>query len=139
MTNQELIRSFESNSLPEGSFHHAGHVRLAFAYLTAYPVLQALQKFTSALKKFAAAHGKPQLYHETITCAYVFLIRERMTRDPVHEWEEFARRNPDLLAWKNGILARYYRESTLKSDLARNIFVLPDRGLELETLAPAIK
>jgi len=139
MTNQYLIRHFETNSVPGDSFHHADHVRLAFAYLTEYPTLDALQKFTSALKNFAAARNKPQLYHETITCAYFFLIRERMVRDQAFNWEEFARRNPDLLIWKNGILTRYYRESTLKSDLARNIFVLPDRGLELETLAPAIK
>lgn len=136
MTNQDLIRRFETNSLPDDSFHHADHVRLAFAYLAGYPTLDALRKFTSALKNFAAAHGKPQLYHETITCAYFFLIRERMVRDQGRNWEEFARSYPDLLIWKNGILARYYRESTLKSDLARNIFVLPDRSLERPRSAP---
>ena len=136
MTNQDLIRRFETNSLPDDSFHHADHVRLAFAYLTEYPTLDALQKFTSALKNFAAAHGKPQLYHETITCAYFFLIRERMVRDIGLSWEEFARRNPDLLIWKNGILIRYYGESTLKSDLARNVFVLPDRCLDRPVSAP---
>ena len=31
----------------------------------------------------------------------------------VNDWDEFCRRNPDLLVWKNGILARYYEESTL--------------------------
>ncbi len=80
MSNQELIHRFESDAVPEGSFHHADHVRLAFAYLCEYPVLQALEKFASALKRFAAARGKTQLYNETITCAYFFLIRERMAR-----------------------------------------------------------
>jgi hypothetical protein len=49
-------------------------------------------------------------------------------------WEEFARRNTDLLVWKKGILDRYYRHATLKSDLARKIFVLPDKCLELPSL-----
>jgi len=133
MNNEELIRCFENDTVPEGSFHHADHVRLAFAYLCEYPVLIALEKFASALKRFAAARGKMQLYNETITCAYFFLIRERMTCRAGLDWEEFAQRNPDWLMWKEGILTRYYRESTLESDLARNVFLLPDRCLEQET------
>ena len=93
------------------SFHHADHVRLAFAYLCEYPVLEALEKFSSALKRFAAARGKTQLYNETITCAYFFLIRERMARSAGASWEEFARQNADLLTWKDGILNRYYHEA----------------------------
>jgi hypothetical protein len=133
MGNQDLIRRFENDSVPEASFHHPDHVRLAFAYLTEYPVLEALEKFSNALKRFASARGKTQLYNETITCAYFFLIRERMARCEVASWEEFARRNPDLLVWKDGILSRYYRESTLKSDLARKAFILPDKCLESPT------
>jgi len=135
MTDKELIRCFESDAVTEDSFHHADHVRLAFAYLSEYPVLQALEKFATALKQFAAARGKTQLYNETITCAYCFLIRERMANLESTSWEEFARRNPDLLVWKDGILSRYYREATLKSELARNVFLLPDKGLELRDIS----
>ena len=127
MNHQELIHRFEGDAIPEGSFHHADHVRLAFAYLCEYPVLQALEKFSTALKRFAAARGKTQLYNETITCAYLFLIRERMARSEAADWEEFHRQNPDLLAWKDSVLSRYYREATLQSDLARKVFVLPDK------------
>ena len=127
MTNQDLIRRFESDSVSDVPFHHADHVHLAFAYLSEYPALDALKKFSSALKKFAAARDKPRLYNETITCAYFFLIRERMARLQVAEWEEFCCANPDLLTWKNGILSRYYREETLQSDLARQVFILPDK------------
>jgi hypothetical protein len=127
VSNEELIRRFEDDAFPEDSFHHADHVRLAFAYLCQYPALRALEKFSTALKRFAAARGKAQLYNETITCAYLFLIRERMARCEGADWEEFARRNPELLVWKNGLLDRYYREATLKSDIARRVFVLPDR------------
>jgi hypothetical protein len=133
MSNQELIRCFENDAVPEDSFHHADHVRLVFAYLCEFPVLQALEKFASALKRFAAARGKTELYNETITCAYFFLIRERMVCCEGTDWEEFARHNGDLLIWKDGILSRYYREATLKSDLARKVFVLPDRCFEFET------
>jgi hypothetical protein len=128
---EELIDRFERNLIPDDSFHHADHVRLAFAYVSLHPVLPALEKFANALKRFAAARGKTQLYNETITCAYFFLIHERMARSDGVSWEEFARDNSDLLTWKNGILDRYYTEATLKSDLARKAFVLPDKCLRL--------
>ena len=127
MSNEELIRRFEGDLIPEDSFHHADHVRLAFAYLSQYPALQALDKFSAALKRFATARGKSQLYHETITHAYLFLIRERMARSSTADWDEFSRRNPDLLIWKDGILSRYYQPATLQSALARTVFLFPDR------------
>jgi len=130
MRNEEIIRNFENDAVPGASFHHADHVRLAFAYLCEYPVLQALEKFASALKRFATARGKTQLYHEAITCAYFFLISERMAHCEGAGWEDFAQLNADLLGWKDGVLTRYYHESTLKSDLARRVFVLPDKCLE---------
>jgi hypothetical protein len=130
MTGDELIKQFEDGTTPPGTFHHVDHVRLAFEYLYRYPVLEALEKFSAALRRFAAAQGKPQLYHETITWAYLLLIRERMApAGRSQTWEEFAARNPDLLIWKGGVLATLYRQETLDSDLARHTFVLPDQGL----------
>lgn len=127
-TTDDFIRRFEADALPEDSFHHADHVRLAFAYLSHHPPLQALDKFCTALKRFAEARGKARLYHETITHAYFFLIRERMARHPAADWNHFASENSDLLIWKNGILAHYYREETLQSDLARAVFLFPDKA-----------
>jgi hypothetical protein len=127
MTDQELIEQFENGTLPNECFHHREHVRTAFLYLTKYPVLEALQIFSRTLRSFAEARGKSQLYHQTITWAYIFLIQERMARaGSKQSWEEFARDNPDLLVWKDGILTRFYRSETLTSELARTVFLLPD-------------
>jgi hypothetical protein len=129
MTDRELIECFETGALPADSFHHADHVRLAFAYLSEDAPLEALARFCAALQRHAAAKGKSQLYHETITHAYFFLIRERMARCAAAGWDDFARSNPDLLTWKDGILSRYYEPATLASDLARSVFLFPDKGL----------
>ena len=127
MTDQELIEQFEDGTLPIEVFHHREHVRTAFLYLTKYPVLEALQIFSRTLRRFAETRGKPQLYHQTITWAYIFLIQERMARaGSKQSWEEFARDNPDLLVWNDGILTRFYRSETLTSELARTVFLLPD-------------
>jgi hypothetical protein len=126
MTNAELVRQFESDTI-EGEFHHADHVRMVYAYLSQYPVLEALDRFSAALKRYAEARGKSGLYHETITFTYFFLVRERMAHAQDADWDDFAARNPDLFVWKDGILSRYYQEATLQSELARSVFIFPDR------------
>ena len=131
MTDHELLEQFEQLTLPLECLRHPEHVRIAYLYLTKLPVLEALQTFSAALKSFAAAHGKASLYHETITWAYIFLIHERMARsEKARDWDEFARNNADLLTWKDGILTRFYKEETLSSDMAKRIFIFPDRTIE---------
>jgi hypothetical protein len=59
---------------------------------------------------------------------YVFLIHERVQRAGREQsWAEFAAGNADLLDWKNNVFKTYYRDETLASELARKIFVFPDR------------
>ncbi|MGB2622779.1 MAG: hypothetical protein WA857_09345 [Candidatus Acidiferrum sp.] len=127
LTEDEWMEQFEKGDVPNGAFHHADHVRMAFLYLRKYPPLEALARFSSGLMRLAAAHGKPDLYHETITWAFLLLIRERMAREnrPL-TWSEFSEANPDLLRWDDHVLKRYYRPETLASGLAKKVFLLPD-------------
>jgi len=129
MTNQEFIERFEDCSLPAEGFHHREHVRIVWLYLQRYPLLETLTRFSESLKRFAAANGKPNLYHETITWAYAFLINERMERNGrAQSWEDFVLKNADLFDWKNSVLKSYYHEETLRSELARKTFVFPDNS-----------
>lgn len=128
MTDDELLSGFEGCTLPNEAFHHQEHVRVAFLYLLRYPALQALEHFSSAIRRFAEAHGKTTLYNETVTWAYILLIRERMARiGHPQSWPEFQAENPDLFDRKRDILKRYYRSETLQSELAKQTFLLPDR------------
>jgi len=132
MTDDEFIASFEDCSLAAASFHHSGHVYMAFLYLSRYPPLQALERFSISLARFAAANGKPGRYNETITWAFLLLIRERIARAGCRlTWPEFADRNADLLNWEDNILKKYYRDETLSSDLAKSTFLLPDKTIAL--------
>jgi hypothetical protein len=127
MTDDALIEQFENCVLPLESFRHRNHVQVAFLYLEKYPILEALARFSAALNRFAAAKGKAGLYNETITWAFLLIIRERMARAGEQQsWEEFSAQNEDLLSWENSVLKKYYREETLASDLAKRIFVFPD-------------
>jgi hypothetical protein len=126
MNDRQFANAFEECTLPNGSFHHRDHVRLAWIYLRERPVIEALERFTASLKRFAAANGRPELYHATITWAYLLLIHERMERNAAADFESFARQNSDLLTWKPSVLDEYYDAATLDSDLARRTFLMPD-------------
>jgi hypothetical protein len=129
---QDFIEQFETCALSGEAFHHQDHVRLAWLYLCRYSLIEALVRFSEGLKRFALAKGKANLYHETITLAYVFLIQERMKRCGLEQsWQEFADNNADLLDWKNSILNIYYSDETLRSDFARAVFVFPDKTSSL--------
>jgi hypothetical protein len=126
MTDDEFIANFENCTL--SSFHHSDHVQMAFLYLCRYPALEALRRFSASLARFAAANGKPRLYNETVTWAFLLLIRERMARaGRPQTWVQFAAANADLLNWKDNVLKKYYRDETLSSDLAKSTFLFPDR------------
>jgi hypothetical protein len=127
MTDDELIQCFEAGVVPE-PFHHSEHVKLTWLFLRRHPAPEVLTRLSGGLKALCSARGKPERYHETITWAYVFLLHERMARmEPDHDWKRFADLHRDLLDWNNNLLRAYYCEETLRSDLARKIFLLPDR------------
>jgi hypothetical protein len=124
-----FVREFEACTLPEGCFRHRDHIRLAWLYLREQPLAEALARFSDGLKRYAASLGKAGLYNETITVAYVALVNERMARQGRRgDWEDFAAANPDLFSHPAALRA-YYRDATLESDLAKAVFVLPDRLL----------
>ena len=128
MTDEEFIERFENCTLPGESFHHRDHVRVVWLYLRCYPALETLKRFSEGLKRFATANGKANLYHETITWAYVFLIHERIARNgPEQGWAEFVDANADLFDWKNNVLKSHYHDDTLRSEIARRVFVFPDK------------
>lgn len=125
MQDEEFMRQFEAGTLE--IFHHRDHVKMGWLYLQRAPVLEAMAKFTAALKHFALIKGQPNLYHETITWAYLLLIHERMQTQAVQDWDAFAAQNTDLLVWETSVLKRYYHTETLQSELARRVFVFPDK------------
>lgn len=128
MTDTEFAAAFETGELSNEPFHHAGHVRMAWIYLSRYSLPEAITRFSAALQRIALAKGKPGLYHETVTLAYLLLINERMHHDAAPQrWEQFAAENFELLDSPKIFLSRYYSEQLLDSPRARRVFVFPDR------------
>ncbi len=128
MSDDDFIAQLEACTLPEDCFHHSDHLHAAWLYLTRFPATEAIARFSESLRSYATFLGRPDKYHETITWAYLLLVNERIHRSKsITSWKQFAVLHSDLFDWKNSILLRYYREETLQSELARRVFVMPDR------------
>ncbi|MCP4201006.1 MAG: hypothetical protein GY769_03640 [bacterium] len=125
LTDEELLRGFDRAALGPGQFRHADHIRVAWLYLQRFTPTEALDRFVANIKQLAVANDVPALYHETITWAYFFLIRERQREG--ESWAEFEAGNADLFEWPSRLLARYYSPELLESERSRERFVFPDR------------
>jgi hypothetical protein len=126
MTDEEFLSALERCELAPEAFTHAAHVRAGYLYLRAGGFDAALGRIRAAIRRYAAHLGKPDKYHETITVAYLALIQQRLTeRGDASGWTRFREQNLDL--FEPDLLLRHYRRSELESELARRIFVLPQR------------
>jgi hypothetical protein len=138
MTDDELLASIDSKSLPLSAFTHAEHVHLAWCCLRRSSLLSAMAEFRRLLVAYATHHGKPTLYHETVTFAYLLLVYERMSRTPhLTSWPAFSTEHADLLSWRNGPFFRYYSQDVLRDAIARAHFTLPISPADHSLATPA--
>lgn len=129
MTDEAFLEAFERGTLPREQWTHAAHFRMAWLYLTrSESEAAALNRVRDSIKNYARlTHSDPAKYHETVTCVYVRLIADRMTRSAnTGSWEAFAPELDDMINDYPGPLLRYYREETLLSRRAHETFVAPD-------------
>lgn len=124
-TIEEELRDFEAGALDPARFPHSEHLRLGFEMLGRYPFGEALLRFSRGLKLLAAKAGRSEIYHETITVAFLALINERRARHGAEIWAEFQTSNSDL--FDRRCLEKWYGAEQLSSDLARRTFCLPQR------------
>jgi hypothetical protein len=121
----EFVRAFESCELPNTSFHHADHVRLAWLYVREHGEQQAAQRMAEAIRRFATFNGAAKKFHYTVTCAWVRLISAASGRTPAAKsFQEFLAAHPELL--QPDRLGRHYSPAVLDSPAAREAWVPPD-------------
>jgi hypothetical protein len=121
LSDDEFLEVFHSHKLPPEKFRHADHLRLAWLHTHREPREYALRNVCSGIREFAARNGAPDLYHETITTAWVLLIS---THDE-QTFEAFLNENRARL--NRELLYRFWTPSLLASGEARTKWVAPDR------------
>ena len=122
------VEMFEAGAIDADAFDHEAHIYVAWLYLERFSLLEAVDRFSAALRRLTAQFGVPGKYHATITWFYLFLIEERRQQSGGDDWYCFRRKHKDLFVQgETNILKRYYNGATLGSDQARRSFVMPDR------------
>jgi hypothetical protein len=102
----EFARAFERGEIAPADFHHASHLRLALAYLDECgSVDAAIDRMAAALRRFAAAAGKSDKYHHTITVFWMRMVARLLDTD---------------------LPLTYYSRERLSGDAARAAWAEPD-------------
>jgi hypothetical protein len=125
MTRYELLQRFEAGEIDPATFDHRAHIVTAFGLLQQAPYLEAVARYVKGIKQLTIAAGVPHKFNLTITIAFLSLIAERLEDAPSESAEDFLARNPDLLA--RDLLARWYEPQRLSSEIAKRIFLMPQR------------
>ena len=125
MTDVELTRALERGEIANENFRHASHLHVAWVYLAESSSLnESAAKMRNTLRRFAAAAGKPEKYHETITLFWVHLLSRVKSTAGRKGLEEFVEANPRLL--EKDLPLTYYSRERLFSAHARTSWVEPD-------------
>jgi len=125
MTDDKLLTAFETCALPNTAFRHLDHVRVAWLYVRRHGPAAAESRMLDGLQRFAAAHGVPQLYNDTLTRFWVRLVAHVVEAFPAAaQFDETVACFPRLQ--DTALPYRHYRQVTLGSEDARRRYVEPD-------------
>ncbi len=68
---EETVQAFETATVKPADFNHDAHIKVGWRYLQEYDQLEAINRFTAAIKRLTQKLGVPDKYHETITWFYL--------------------------------------------------------------------
>lgn len=122
------LARFQTRELGPEYFDHRGHLRLAWLHIEHFGPQEARSRMLEGIRDLATRFGAPEKFHYTLTEAFMRLVAERMSRDPVARFEAFLAANPDLLTDARAVLAHHYSDECLLSGEARITWVEPDRA-----------
>lgn len=132
LSDAEFLAEFRACTLPPTCFHHSDHLRLAWLHIHQSPLEIAIENVRSGIQAYAKHLGKPGLYHETLTVAWMRLIASH--DEPT--FHDFLRLNEHRL---NGeLLHRFWSPERLQSEKAREEWVAPDRRELPKLVSPLI-
>jgi hypothetical protein len=120
-----LVQAFEQAQLDPSRFHHREHLAVAWCYLQALPLEDALARYVRHLRRLVTALGAEQKFHRTLTWGWMLLLDEAMERSPGLTFDGLLAANPHLL--QADALLAHWPQDTLDSTEARRRFVLPRR------------
>jgi hypothetical protein len=124
VSERPTLARFLAGELDASAFPHSEHVRMSFELLRVQDFAQSVLSYSRALQRMTARTGKPEIFNQTITVAFLALVAERMQAAVYSDFAAFEAANPDLL--DRSVLDRWYPRARLASEAARRVFLLPE-------------
>lgn len=123
LSDDDFIAAFEQRRLNE--LPHRFHIRVAWIYIKRLGLEKAMARVTSEIRALASERGQTELYHETITRAWMYIVADAaLGAGPSVGFDALLESCPELL--DKTALLRYFRPETLASPEARAAWVAPD-------------
>lgn len=119
-----FLATFERGGFGGDAFPHTAHLRMAWLYVTRLGPEVAIERAAAGIRALAKANGKPTLYHDTLTRAWVYLVANAITRGRSMSFDEFLAHDPRLL--DKQLLLEYYSPDVLWSSQAGARWIAPD-------------
>jgi hypothetical protein len=132
MNDRELLRQFETLTLPFDQWTHRAHVRVAYMYLSDHSFHEALARIRAGIKAYNAHNKVPENetsgYNETTTHALLHLIaavmRAYAKTHPVADADAFCDMHPQLMT--RHALRLFYSPQRRMHPEAKIKFIPPD-------------
>ncbi|MBL4633788.1 MAG: hypothetical protein JKY56_07940 [Kofleriaceae bacterium] len=124
MDEKQLTTLFLAQKIEPSEFRHMDHLRVAYEMLHANDFIDAIAQYAKGIRSMASRAGAPAKFNVTITIAFMSLVAERIHIAPQKCFSEFISENGDLL--QKDVLDQWYGQDRLQSDVARQIFLLPN-------------
>lgn len=120
------IDDFERLAFDPDAFDHKAHVFVGWEMVRAFPLTEAIDRYSTTLKRLTKKLNLAGKYHETTTWFFMILISERQLRTQAETWSDFAEANADLINESKELLESHYSKERLSSEHARQQFLMPD-------------
>ena len=125
MTEQPSVHAWLHARLAAGDFHHRDHLRLAWMLIDEHGPERAGDALCDLLRQAAAAHGRPERYHETMTRFWLRLVVHVRDRRPELSDVDAAVVALPLLLDKE-LPLRHWSRSAMATEEARQRWLEPD-------------
>ncbi|MBV1911668.1 MAG: hypothetical protein KUG78_20415 [Kangiellaceae bacterium] len=129
LSDEQFISEFEAMTLEPQYFSHRGHIRISWLYLNQFNFDLACEKIEFGINRYATSLGAKDKFHCTLTRVLVVLIYGRMKKSSHKSWQNFIINNSDLVNNAQELISEYYSEELINSELARKLFVKPDKNV----------
>ena len=125
MSDDPFVGALHDAGVAPDRFGHRDHVRVAWLLLSRHGPAAGSDAFVFGLRRFAAAHGVAERYHETLTQFWLHVVAHAIAERPeLEDPDTFVAAFPLLL--DKSLPERHWSRDVLWSDAARRAFVEPD-------------